>query len=121
MNFRQSGKYYEYKTVELLEKKGYKAIRIPVSGTGKQAIPDIIATKDGVIFPIEVKSTSENHVYVDKFQIEKLFRFCEIFNFCECQPLVIVHYKKYKSVRIYKLSQDVRKQEKIKFKFRTLS
>jgi len=121
MNFRQSGKYYEYKTVELLQKHGYKAIRVPVSGTGKQSIPDIIATKDNTIFPIEVKSTSQDQVTVRNFQIEKLFRFCEMFNFCQCQPLVIVHYKKYKSVRIYKLSQDVRKQEKIKFKFRTLS
>jgi len=121
MNFRLSGKYYEYKTVELLEKHGYKAVRIPVSGTGKQSIPDILATKDGVIYPIEVKSTSQDSVTVRNFQIEKLFKFCEMFNFCNCQPLVIVHYKKYKSVRIYKLSQDVRKQEKIKFKFRAFS
>jgi Holliday junction resolvase len=121
MNFRLSGKYYEYKTVEILEKHGYKAIRIPVSGTGKQSIPDIIATKDGVIYPIEVKSTSQDYVIVKNFQIEKLFKFCEMFNFCNCQPLVIVHYKKYKSVRLYKLAQDVRKQEKIKFQFRALS
>ena len=121
MNFRQSGKYYEYKTVEILEKHGYKAIRVPVSGTGKQSIPDIIAVKDGVIYPIEVKSTSSDQVIVKNFQIEKLFKFCEMFSFCNCQPLVIVHYKKYKSVRMYKLSQDVRNQEKIKFKFRALS
>jgi len=118
MNFRQSGKYYEYKTIQFLEKHGYKAIRIPVSATGKQALPDIIATKNNTIFPIEVKSISADHVYVDKFQIEKLFRFCEIFNFCNCQPLVIVHYKKYKNVIFYKLGQDVRNQEKIKFSFR---
>ncbi len=71
--------------------------------------------------PIGVKSTSQDSVIVRNFQIEKLFKFCEMFSFCNCQPLVIVHYKKYKSVRIYKLSQDVRKQEKIKFKFRALS
>jgi len=117
MNFRQSGKYYEYKTLEFLQKNGYKAVRIPVSGTGKQAIPDIIATKNGVIFPIEVKSTSNDYVYIEKFQIEKLFRFCEIFNFCNCKPLVIVHYKKYKNVIIYKLGQDVRTKEKIKFEY----
>jgi len=121
MNFRRSGKYYEYKTVELLEKHGYKAIRIPVSGTGKQSIPDIIATKDGVIYPVEVKSTSSDQVTVKNFQIEKLFKFCEMFSFCNCQPLVIVHYKKYKSVRMYKLSQDVRNEKKIKFVFRALS
>ncbi|UUG47344.1 Holliday-junction resolvase [Sulfolobus islandicus rod-shaped virus] len=118
MNFRQSGKYYEYKTVEFLEKNGYKAIRIPVSGTGKQPIPDIIAVKNNTIFAIEVKSTSQNYIIVENFQIDKLFKFCEIFNFCNCQPLVIVHYKKYKNVIIYNLSQDDRRKEKVKLKFR---
>jgi len=121
MNFRQSGKYYEYKTIEFLEKNGYKAIRIPVSGTGKQPIPDIIATKNNTIFPIEVKSTSQNYVYVDNFQIEKLFKFCELFNFCSCKPIVLVHYKKYKSVIIHNLGQDVRTKEKIKFEYRNNS
>ncbi len=117
MNFRKSGKYYEYKTVEILEKHGYKAIRIPVSGTGKQPIPDIIATKNNTIFPIEVKSTSNDYVYVDNSQIDKLFKFCEIFNFCNCKPLILVHYKKYKNVIIYKLGQDVREKSKIKFEY----
>jgi len=121
MNFRQSGKYYEYKALKFLRKNGYKAIRIPVSGTGKQPLPDIIAIKENTIFPIEVKSTSNDYVYVEISQIEKLFRFCEIFNFCNCQPLVIVHYKKYKSVRIYKLGQDVRTKKKIKFIYRANS
>ncbi|ARQ96549.1 hypothetical protein [Sulfolobus islandicus rod-shaped virus 4] len=121
MNFRQSGKYYEYKTVEFLEKNGYKAIRIPTSATGKQPIPDIIATKDNTIFPIEVKSTSNDYVYVDNFQIDKLFKFCEIFNFCNCKPLILVHYKKYKNVIIYNLSQDVREKSKVKFTFRANS
>ena len=118
MNIRQSGKYYEYKTLEFLDKNGYNAIRMPVSGTGKQAIPDIIATKDNTIFPIEVKSTSKDFVIVDIFQIEKLFEFCEMFSFCSCRPLVIVHYKKHKSVIIYNLTQDVRKQKKVKFEYR---
>jgi len=121
MNFRQSGKYYEYKTLNYLEKNGYKAIRIPVSGTGKQPIPDIIAIKDNTIFPIEVKSTSQNYVVVDNFQIDKLFKFCEIFNFCNCEPLILVHYKKYKNVIIYSLDQDVREKSKIKFEYRNNS
>jgi Holliday junction resolvase len=121
MNFRQSGKYYEYKTLEFLHENGYNAIRMPVSGAGKQAIPDIIATKDNTIYPIEVKSTSKDFVIVDNFQIEKLFEFCEIFSFCNCQPLVIVHYKKHKSVIIYNLTQDVRTKKKVKFEYRSYS
>ncbi|CAC87310.1 hypothetical protein [Sulfolobus islandicus rod-shaped virus 2] len=117
MNIRQSGKYYEYKTLEILEENGFKALRIPVSGTGKQALPDIIATKDNTIYPIEVKSTSKDVITIKKFQIEKLFEFCEIFDFCNCQPLVAIHYKKYKTVIVYTLPQDVRAKEKIKFKY----
>ena len=118
MNFRQSGKYYEYKTLEFLQKHGYKAVRIPTSGARKYPLPDIIATKDNTIYPIEVKSTSNDQITVRNYQIEKLFKFCEMFNFCNCQPLVIVHYKKYKNVIIYKLSQDVREKSKIQFTYR---
>ena len=121
MNPKSSGKYYEYKTLQLLEKKGFKALRIPASATGKQPLPDIIAVKNGVIYAIEVKSTSQDYIYVDNFQINKLFEFCEIFNFCNCKEVVIVHYKKYKSVKMYTLSQDVRNQEKIKFVYRANS
>ena len=121
MNPRNSGKYYEYKTLQILELEGFKAVRIPASATGKQPLPDIIAVKNNTIYAIEVKSTSQDYVYVDNFQINKLFEFCEIFNFCNCKPLVLVHYKKYKAVKMYNLGQDVRTKEKIKFIYRANS
>ena len=121
MNPKNSGRYYEYKTLQILELEGFKALRIPTSATGKQPLPDIIAVKDGIIYAIEVKSTFQDYVYVDNFQINKLFEFCEIFNFCNCKEVVIVHYKKYKSVKMYTLSQDARGKEKIKFVYRANS
>lgn len=121
MNPKNSGKYYEYKTLQILENKGFKALRIPTSATGKQALPDIIAVKNNTIYAIEVKSTSQDYVYVDNFQINKLFKFCEFFNFCNCKEAVIVHYKKYKIVKMYTLTQDVREKSKVKFTYGTNS
>ncbi len=75
MNPKNSGKYYEYKTLQILELEGFKALRIPASATGKQPLPDIIAVKDGVIYAIEVKSTFQDYVYVDKFQLKNFSSF----------------------------------------------
>ncbi len=93
MNFRRSGKYYEYRALEYLGKQGFRALRIPTSATGTQPLPDIIATKDHTVFPIEVKSTTNIRMVVEKHQVEKLFEFCEVFSFCECQPAILVFFK----------------------------
>ena len=112
INIKSSGRYYEYKIKTILEKNGFKVIRVPTSGTGKQPIPDIIAVRNNTIYAIEVKSTSKDYVNVDNFQIKKLFDFCEFFNFCNCKTAVIVNYKKYNSVLFYKLANY---EPKIKF------
>ncbi|QJF12295.1 putative Holliday junction resolvase [Saccharolobus solfataricus rod-shaped virus 1] len=106
INIHNSGKYYEYKALDLLKNEGYKVARIPVSGSGKQPLPDIIATKDGVIFAIEVKSTSKLSKKIDKFQIDKLFNFCEMFNFCNCKPAVLVYFKKTKKWKFKIVGKD---------------
>ncbi|QJF12336.1 putative Holliday junction resolvase [Acidianus rod-shaped virus 3] len=95
-NIHNSGKYYEYRALDFLKNEGYKVARIPVSGSGSQPLPDIIATRNSTIFPIEVKSTSKLSQRVDKFQIDKLFRFCDMFSFCNCKPAVLVYFKKVK-------------------------
>ncbi len=103
MNIHASGKYYEYRAVEYLKSHGFKAIRVPVSAAGKQPLPDIIATHDGTIYAIEVKSTSKSAITIDKEQVEKLFAFCDVFSFCECQPAVLVFFKKAKEVHFAEL------------------
>jgi Holliday junction resolvase len=117
INIKSSGRYYEYKIKKVLEKNGYKVIRVPTSGTGKQPIPDIIAVKNNTIYAIEVKSTSKDYVNIDNFQIKKLFDFCEFFNFCNCKSAVIVNYKKYNTVLFYKLASYESKNKFEKFEY----
>ena len=100
-NIRAKGKRYEYKALEVLEKNGYKAVRIPASATGKQPLPDIIAVKDNVIYAIEVKSSSSDCVKVRSLQLMKMKEFCELFSFCNCKISVLAFFTKYKSVKQY--------------------
>ncbi len=108
MNIRASGKYFEYRALSYLAERGFKAIRIPVSATGKQPLPDVIATRSNVVYSIEVKSTSRDAITVDREQVEKLFAFCDVFSFCKCQPVILVFFKKAKETRFVELQHDQR-------------
>ncbi len=108
MNIRASGKYFEYRALTYLSEHGFKAIRVPTSATGKQPLPDVIATRDSVVYPIEVKSISHGAITIDKEQIEKLFAFCDVFSFCECHPAVLVFFKRVREIRFVELQRDQR-------------
>ena len=112
-NIRAKGKRYEYRALEVLKERGYKAIRIPASATGKQPLPDIIAVKDGTIYAVEVKSSSSDCVKVRGFQLEKLKQFCDMFSFCNCKTSVLAFFTKYKTVKHY-LINDVDGREDLK-------
>ncbi len=108
MNIHASGKYYEYKALDYLHENGFKAIRIPTSATGKQPLPDVIATRDGVVYAIEVKSISKDSITIDHHQIEKLFAFCDVFSFCKCQPAILVFFKSERKTKLVTLSSEDR-------------
>lgn len=72
--WRKRGFYSENVLVKLLAKKGYNAVRIPVSNPSLSPLPDIIARKDMHIYAFEVKNASY-YAYFPKQQIDKLFRF----------------------------------------------
>ncbi len=59
--------------------EGFYAVRTPGSGTGKMAKPDIIATDDGELLAIEVKSTRKKYVMLNKDQVSRLLEFCRRF------------------------------------------
>ncbi|CAI44180.1 Holliday junction resolvase [Acidianus rod-shaped virus 1] len=106
INIHNSGRYFEYQAMEWLQSHGYQTIRIPASAAGKQPLPDIIATKNSVVYAIEVKSTSNRLVRVDKFQIDKLYRFCNVFSFCECKPIVMVRFKGSRQWKIVEVTRN---------------
>ena len=60
--------------MKLLQKRGCRAVRIPVSNPSLSPLPDIIARKDLEIYAFEVKNASY-YAYFPKQQIDKLFRF----------------------------------------------
>jgi Holliday junction resolvase len=74
--WRKRGFYSENALVKLLQKNGYKAVRVPVSNPSLNPLPDIIARKNLEIYAFEVKS-AKYYAYFPKQQIEKLFRFLE--------------------------------------------
>jgi len=72
--WRKRGFYAENALVKLLQKNGYKAVRVPVSNPSLNPLPDIMARKNLEMYAFEVKN-AKYYAYFPKQQIEKLFRF----------------------------------------------
>ena len=73
-NRRERGYNTERALVKILKNKGYKAVRIPVSNTSLNPLPDVFASKKGDVYAFEVKS-AKRYTYTPQRQIEKLFKF----------------------------------------------
>jgi Holliday junction resolvase len=76
--WRKRGFYSESVLVKLLHKKGYYAVRVPVSNPSLNPLPDIMARKGKHTYAFEVKNVSF-YAYFPKPQIDKLFRFLNEF------------------------------------------
>jgi Holliday junction resolvase len=72
--WRKRGFYSETVLVKLLQKKGYHAVRVPVSNPSLNPLPDVMARKDKHMYAFEVKNASY-YAYFPRVQIDKLFRF----------------------------------------------
>ena len=69
----------ERQLVEKPRAAGFKAVRIPVSAPSSEPLPDVFAVKGGCMLALEVKATNGERVYFKKPQVNKLFRFLEMF------------------------------------------
>jgi|YelNatPaOPRAMG01_1025707.scaffolds.fasta_scaffold68113_3 Holliday junction resolvase len=76
--WRKRGFYSETVLVKLLQKKGYNAVRIPVSNPSLNPLPDIMARRGQHLYAFEVKNATY-YAYFPKQQIDKLFRFLDEF------------------------------------------
>ncbi len=76
--WRKRGFYSESVLVKLLQKKGYFAVRVPVSNPSLNPLPDLMARKGKHTYAFEVKNASY-YAYFPKPQIDKLFRFLDQF------------------------------------------
>jgi len=76
--WRRRGFYSEAVLVKILEKSGYKAVRVPVSNPSLNPLPDVIARRDLHVYAFEVKNASY-YAYFPKRQVGKLFGFLDQF------------------------------------------
>jgi len=76
--WRRRGFYSENVLVKLLQKNGYRAVRVPVSNPSLNPLPDIIARHDLDVYAFEVKNASY-YAYFPRQQAQKLFEFLDQF------------------------------------------
>jgi Holliday junction resolvase len=76
--WRKRGFYSESVLVKILQKKGYNAVRVPVSNPSLNPLPDLMARRGPHVYAFEVKNASY-YAYFPKPQIDKLFRFLDQF------------------------------------------
>ncbi len=69
----QSWKRFEYRVRDFLQKKGYNAERVPLSGSARAVKGDIIANKRGIKLRIDAKSTkSTEYIKLKRHSLEKI-------------------------------------------------
>lgn len=76
----KKGSVEERDLVNKLWDAGFAAMRAPASGGAtKRPLPDVLAGNGKLYLAIEVKSTRQDHIYIDNEKIANLREFSEIF------------------------------------------
>lgn len=76
----KTGSVEERDLVNKLWDAGFAAMRAPASGGAtKRPLPDVLAGNGKLYLAIEVKSTRQDHIYIDNEKITNLIEFSEIF------------------------------------------
>lgn len=76
----KTGSKEERDLVNKLWNVGFAAMRAPASGGAtKRPLPDVLAGNGKLYLAIEVKSSRQDHIYIDHAKIVNLIKFSEIF------------------------------------------
>ncbi|RAP45468.1 MAG: Holliday junction resolvase [Methanosphaera sp. rholeuAM6] len=76
----KTGSVEERDLVNKLWDAGFAAMRAPASGGAtKRPLPDVLAGNGKLYLAIEVKSTRQDHIYIDNEKITNLIEFSKIF------------------------------------------
>ena len=76
----KTGSVEERDLVNKLWAAGFAAMRAPASvGATKRPLPDVLAGNGKLYLAIEVKSTKQDHIYIDNEKITNLIEFSDIF------------------------------------------
>lgn len=79
MSNKSKGMDAERDIIHMFWNKSWSAVRVAGSGASRYPSPDIIAGNRIRKLAIECKSTKEKKKYLDKYDIEQLKEFCDIF------------------------------------------
>ena len=76
----KKGSVEERDLVNMLWNAGFAAMRAPASGGAtKRPLPDVLAGNGKLYLAIEVKSSRQEHIYIDNEKITNLIEFSNIF------------------------------------------
>ena len=90
----KKGSREERELVNMLWEADCAAMRAPASGGAtKNPLPDVLAGNGKIYLAIEVKSTSQDRIYIDSAKINALLEFSEKFG---AQPFVGAKFKREK-------------------------
>ena len=86
----KKGMQQERNLVRYLNNKGYPAVRVAGSGAGtKRPTPDILICDGRNHYAVELKSSSQNMIYISKDQVDNLKEFSDLF---KAVPLICANF-----------------------------
>lgn len=86
---RRKGFRAERQLVKKLRDYGFKSVRVPVSATRSEQLPDVFATKGETLLAFEVKAYDAERAYFPKKEVAKLFAFLDLFDMYDCKHAVL--------------------------------
>ncbi|ARM74859.1 Holliday junction resolvase Hjc [Acidianus manzaensis] len=108
------GRNAERELVKILKSKGFNAVRIPTSNTSPNPLPDVFATQNNILLSIEVKSTWNSKVKIEKIQICKIIDFLLMFPM-KGIPIIAVKFKgKEGGWMVYEVNPDNRESIEVR-------
>jgi len=116
---KKRGYEAERELVKKLRMHGFRAVRVPVSAPSNESLPDVFATKGDYLVAFEVKAPRAERAYFRRHQVEKLFRFLDMFELYSQKFAVLAAKFPYKWV-LKRIDESgdyvIQKKEKSSFK-----
>ncbi len=103
MGNKKRGYDWEDKIVKMLERKGWKALRL---GSPSVHLPDVVAVDDrhNMLVAIEAKASRNDKIYVPLDEIIRLFNFLQMFGAYKKKEAVLAI--KFLKIKGKKMSED---------------
>ncbi|MFB0503326.1 MAG: hypothetical protein ACETWE_05795 [Candidatus Bathyarchaeia archaeon] len=95
---RRKGFRAERQLAKKLRDLGFKSVRVPVSATSSERLPDVFATKGEKLMAFEVKAYDADRAYFPRKEVEKLFGFLDLFDMYDRKIAVLAGKFPYKWV-----------------------